>query len=131
VHQLHREVRERLMGWFNLGHMTLKSLFSKPATAMYPVIVPTYFEKTKGHIEVGIEECTLCSLCQRRCPSQAITVDKETQSWAIDPFRCVQCGYCVSGCPKDCLFMINSYWPPATTKTVAVFTKAGVAPQEG
>jgi ech hydrogenase subunit F len=118
------------MGWFNLGHMTLKSLFSKPATAMYPVIVPTYYEKTKGHIEVSIEDCTLCTLCQRRCPSDAIIVDKATQSWTIDPFRCVQCGYCVTGCPKNCLTMVNVYSPPATTKESLVRTKLPV-PQEG
>jgi len=113
------------MGWFKLGHMTLKSLFSKPATSRYPVEQPTYPENARGHIEIDIDACNLCSLCEKRCPSDAITVNRDEQTWSIDPFSCVQCGACVAACNRHCLTMVNTYSPPATEKRARVRTKEG------
>ena len=118
------------MGFFKLGHMTLSSLFSKPATTMYPAVAPTYFEKTKGHIEIDLEACNLCGLCSKRCPSDAIEVDRDGSTWTIDPFRCVQCRACVEACNRGCLTMVNTYTPPATTMARNVYTKPAAAPQE-
>ena len=43
------------MGEFKLGRMTLKSLFSKPATKLYPIEAPAYYPETKGHIVIDID----------------------------------------------------------------------------
>ncbi|NTW28199.1 MAG: 4Fe-4S dicluster domain-containing protein [Coriobacteriia bacterium] len=115
------------MGSFKLGRMTMRSLLGKPATAMYPVVPPVYFERTKGHVENDIETCILCSICEKKCPSQAIVVDKPAKSWTIDPFRCVQCNACVIACPKQCLTMVNTYTAPATSKSTLTVTKAEAA----
>ena len=45
---------------------------------------------------------------------------KKERTWAIDPFRCVQCGTCVRVCPKHCLTMDPAYTPIATAKSCRV-----------
>ena len=114
------------MGNFKLGGMTLKSLFSKPETIMYPVQERYKPEGLKGHIAIDPETCILCGICQKTCPADAIDVDKPGNAWRIDHFRCVQCGACWRECPKGSLTMLDTYPAPATKKTieeVAVFPK--------
>ena len=109
------------MGSFKLGKMTLRSLFGKPETVLYPVQTRPMPEGLKGHVSNNIEECILCGICQKRCPCGAIAVDKAARTWTIDRFRCVQCGNCVRECPKACLSMKPAYAPPSTKKHVDVF----------
>lgn len=104
------------MGGFKLGKMTLKSLFSKPETILYPVQTKEPPAGLKGHVANDTSACILCGICQKRCPAAAITVDKAAQTWSIDGFRCVQCGSCVRECPKQCLSMEPTYTPCATHK---------------
>jgi ech hydrogenase subunit F len=115
------------MGSFKLGRMTMKSLLGKPATAMYPVVLPTYFDTTKGHIDIDIDACIFCGNCAKKCPAVAIRVDRATKTWEIDPFACVQCGSCVVVCPKKCLKMVNTYTAPATHKTTRSYTQVEAA----
>ena len=109
------------MGSFKLGGMTLKSLFSKPETIMYPVQERYKPAGLKGHIEIDVETCILCGICEKTCPTGSIVVDKPGETWKIDPFSCVQCGACWRACPKDSLVMADTYWAPATQKSVEVF----------
>ena len=55
---------------------TLKNLFSKPATKNYPAEPIRYPERSRGHIEIDIEDCISCSMCARSCPTGAITVER-------------------------------------------------------
>ncbi len=103
------------MGSFKLGGMTFSSLFKKPETIRYPFEKKPLPEGLKGHIENEVENCILCGICQRTCPSDAINVDKQTRTWSINPFLCVQCGSCARECPKKCLVMLPTY-TPVTTK---------------
>ena len=80
------------MSGFKLGKMTFGSLFKKPETVLYPVVKPEPPAGLKGHVAVDVSTCILCSLCVKRCPCGAIEVDKKARTWAIDHFRCVQCG---------------------------------------
>lgn len=109
------------MGVFNLGKMTFTSLFKEPETTRYPAQKKTPPEGLKGHISNDVDTCILCGICSKRCPADAIAVDKAARTWTIDPFLCVQCGSCVRECPKHCLSMEPSYTPPATEKSVKVF----------
>lgn len=109
------------MGSFKLGGMTLKSLFGKPETIMYPVQERYQPEGLKGHIAIDVETCILCGMCERTCPTGAIVVDKPGESWNIDRFRCVQCGACWRACPKDSLEMLPTYPKPNTSKTTESF----------
>lgn len=101
----------------------LKNLFSKPATTAYPAVPKEYPERTRGHIEIDIDECILCGLCMRTCPPGAITVDRPANTWTIQKFDCVQCGYCVDKCPKKCLHIVPGYTQPGPVKEPEVHIK--------
>ena len=109
------------MGSFKLGGMTLKSLFSKPETIMYPVQERYKPEGLKGHIAIDVETCILCGICQKTCPTGSIVVDKPGEEWRIDRFSCVQCGACWRACPKESLTMENTYTTPSTSKFIDTF----------
>ncbi len=109
------------MGSFKLGKMTLSGLFKQPETVLYPVQVKTPPAGLKGHVENDVTTCILCGICQKRCPADAITVDKAARTWSINRFRCVQCGSCVRECPKQCLTMEPTYASCATSKRTEVF----------
>lgn len=108
---------------FSLSGMTLKNLFSKPVTRMYPAEPQVYYERSKGHIDNDIDACILCGICEMKCPSLALKVDKEARTWTIDPFSCVQCNTCVRACPKKSLSMLPNYTPVSATKTTRTLTK--------
>ena len=102
------------MGAFKLGKMTFGSLFKKPETTLYPIETKPQPEGLKGHISIGVDDCILCGMCDRSCPTSCIAVDKEARTWVINRFSCIQCGYCVTVCPKKCLFMEPGYAPAST-----------------
>ena len=109
------------MGSFKLGKMTFGSLFKKPETLLYPVQTKTPPAGLKGHVVNDVDRCILCGICMKRCPCDAITVDKPARTWSINRFRCVQCGSCVRECPKGCLTMEPTYTPPAAEKYADTF----------
>ncbi|MDR0350159.1 MAG: 4Fe-4S dicluster domain-containing protein [Coriobacteriales bacterium] len=104
------------MGSFHLTKMSFRNLFKKPATKMYPLVAPSYTSRSKGQVTIDIDDCILCGICQKRCPTHAIQVDKTDGSWTIDRFSCIQCLSCVRSCPKTCLTMAPAYAAPATQK---------------
>ena len=114
------------MGLFKIGKLIIKSVFSKPATKMYPIKPQTYYKNTRGHIDIEIEKCIFCSMCGRKCPTGAIEVVKNEKTWAIERLKCIQCNSCVEVCPKKCLKMDNKYTVPTTTKEKEVFKDARV-----
>ncbi len=111
------------MGSFKLGKMTLRSLFGKPETVLYPFQMRPMPEGLKGHVQNDISTCILCGICAKRCPTEAISVAKKDGVWRIDRFRCIQCGSCVRECPKHCLTMQPTYAKAATRKDAVVLSK--------
>lgn len=103
---------------FDMFGTIMKNMFSKPATRRYPFEVRKDIKDTRGSIDVNIYDCIFCGICMRRCPADAIVVNKEEKSWQIDKFKCVICGECVKVCPKQCINMNEFY-----TKPVAELTK--------
>lgn len=101
----------------------LKNLRSRPATLMYPKKKRAFFERTRGHIE-RLDNCVLCGLCAKKCPTSAITVDRQGKQWSIDRFKCIQCGSCVESCNKRSLVMRNEYTPPSEKKSAEQFKDA-------
>ncbi len=88
---------------FKMACTVLKSLFSKPATVAYPAKPIPYPAATRGQIDNQINVCIFCGLCQRKCPTHAITVDRTARTWQINHLQCIQCSSCVEACPKKCL----------------------------
>lgn len=111
------------MGLMKFTGFALKNLFSKPATSNYPFEPAVYPEASRGHIEIDIDDCIMCGMCQRKCPSDAIKVDKATRTWSIERMGCVQCENCVNGCPKKCLSIKPGYSEPSATKTVDSYSQ--------
>jgi formate hydrogenlyase subunit 6/NADH:ubiquinone oxidoreductase subunit I len=88
---------------------------------MYPVIPREWQERTRGHIGIIEEDCILCGICSKKCPTNCITVDRTKRKWIIERMQCIQCGCCVDVCPKKCLTMEKSYTSPETFKIVDTF----------
>lgn len=103
---------------FKMNKVVLPSLFRKPATRLYPTEAREYTDITKGHVAVDIDNCSFCTMCQKKCPTNAITVDKNERTWSIERMRCIQCLCCVWNCPKHCLAMDTRYTPPQADKIV-------------
>lgn len=112
------------MKLMDFASIALKNLFSKPATSNYPFEPAVYPERSRGHIEIDIDDCIMCGMCQRKCPSSAITVDRANKTWSIERMGCVQCENCVAGCPKKCLHIKPGYTDPSAEKTVDTFKQA-------
>ena len=94
----------------------VKNLLSKPATRKYPFVVREPFPNFRGELLIDIDKCIFCGTCQRKCPSQCITVDKEKGTWQCDPHACISCAYCVDACPTKCLSMKDVHRKPMTEK---------------
>ncbi len=101
----------------------MKNLFSKPATLQYPAKPRLYPERSRGHIEIRIDDCIMCGMCSRACMSGAITVERDKKTWTIERMGCVQCGACVNVCPKKCLDIVPGYTQPSGEKTVDSFSQ--------
>lgn len=100
----------------NFSGTVLKNLFSKPVTKNYPAQPIDYPERSRGHIENDFDQCILCGLCMRNCPTGAIVVEKNEGNWRINRFDCIQCGYCTLKCPKKCLSIVPGYQEPMDKK---------------
>jgi len=111
------------MANLKIGNMVLRSLFKKPATLMYPIRPREWTERTRGRIDIEIENCIFCGICARKCPTDALVVDKVAKSWAIARMGCIQCSCCVEVCPKDCLVNEAGYTAPGLEKIVDTFVQ--------
>ncbi|MDF2522836.1 MAG: 4Fe-4S ferredoxin iron-sulfur binding domain protein [Clostridiales bacterium] len=102
---------------FDMLTSIFKNLGSKPATRTYPFEKREPFENSRGQISgVDIDSCIFCSICSRKCPANAIAVNKAEKSWEIDQFKCVICGVCTEVCPKKCILMESAHKTPAAVK---------------
>lgn len=96
----------------------LKNLFTGYATRMYPVQVREPFENARGHVVFLDDKCTMCGVCALRCPSVAITTDKEENKLTFYPLRCIVCEVCVQACPSDAIELIYKWRPSLYDKPV-------------
>jgi ferredoxin len=45
------------------------------------------------------DKCTDCGACLAVCPTDALTVDRETWEVVFDPEQCIGCELCIPACP--------------------------------
>lgn len=50
-------------------------------------------------------KCVYCGICAKKCPMEAITVDRANKVWQLDDEKCIACGTCADACPKKCIIM--------------------------
>lgn len=94
------------MGMFKL---ITKNFFRKAPTRLYPLVEERdAFERSRGRIDMEPDKCILCSICAKKCPADAITVDRATGKWELNALRCIICGECVNSCPKKTIHMSNA-----------------------
>lgn len=101
---------------FGLLKPVLKNVSSKAATRLYPFEKREAFENARGNLDINIDDCIFCGLCQRKCPSNCLTVDKAARKWELNPYNCIICGVCAEACPKKCLFLHKEHRTPAYVK---------------
>ena len=112
------------MGVMTFAGTALKNLFSKPVTTSYPAEPAEYKERTRGHIEIDIDQCISCGMCTRACPCGTLSIDKIKGTWTINRFDCIACGFCVEKCPKKCLTLVAGYQEPGGEKGEVTYTKS-------
>src|SRR5512138_1988208 len=115
--------------------ITLKHLFKKPITLMYPEEKPVVSPNFRGLHALNVShnkaKCVACYLCPTVCPAKCITVeagedanhDKFAANYEIDLLRCIFCGFCVEACPVDALAMTQTFELANYKRTDFVFTK--------
>jgi len=103
------------MPFGKLANTALMGAFQAPATRLKP---RPAFEATRGHIEFDLETCTFCTLCMRKCPPGAITVDRAARTFEIDHLRCIVCNACVGVCNPKSLSMSSAIGEAVTGRQV-------------
>jgi len=101
---------------FGMVKNVLANLISRPSTRLYPFEKRPFFKGTRGSIDIEIEKCVFCGICQRRCPSNAIVVDRTNKTWTLDPYKCIICNVCVESCPKKCILSKQDFNHPVNGK---------------
>ena len=56
-----------------------------------------------GKPVMDAEKCVYCTLCAKKCPQEAIHVERKEKVWKLDEEKCVECGICAEACPKKAI----------------------------
>lgn len=104
------------MSVFAMSKIVLKALVRPPVTNNYPAVPRKPIPGSRGELAIEIEKCTFCVLCEKRCPTHALKVDRPGRVWTIDRLACISCNHCVEACPKKCLALTTTHGTPSVTK---------------
>jgi formate hydrogenlyase subunit 6/NADH:ubiquinone oxidoreductase subunit I len=84
----------------------LRSALHKPVTVRYPFVKVAMPPRFRGKLAFNPTTCIGCKICERDCPSAAITIrkiaDKKFEC-DIDLAKCIYCAQCVDSCPRKSL----------------------------
>lgn len=95
-----------------LGAFTVfKHSFKRRITEEYPEQKPNLPQRFRGKHVWKYENCCVCKTCERVCPANAISVEKNEKgiTFNIDLKRCIFCGNCMYYCPKKAINMTNNF----------------------
>jgi len=108
---------------------SLRNLFSKPATRLYPAVPADIQPDCRGRIEYDMTKCIWCMMCSRRCPTVAIESDKAAQTHRVFRMRCIACGACVDACPTDAISFREHYQEPGYAPIIDTYHQEGPVPK--
>ncbi|MFH1445007.1 MAG: 4Fe-4S binding protein [Nanoarchaeota archaeon] len=97
----------------------IKNVFSHRNTRMFPkepALVPKDYRGRHLHYP---DRCIYCGMCEKYCPSHAITVDKKKKTWVVDLGKCLFCQQCEETChlmPKKDAIKLTRVFDMASTK---------------
>ena len=102
--------------------VTLRNLFRRPVTVMYPDTPRPYPDRFRGLLaltydrQTGEENCIGCRLCEYICPPQVIKVEmlkgekrNYAKTFTLELYSCEFCELCVQVCPTDAIVMMKSF----------------------
>jgi NADH-quinone oxidoreductase subunit I len=102
--------------------VTLRNLFRRPVTVMYPDTPRPYPDRFRGVLaltydrETGEENCIGCRLCEYICPPQVIAVEmlkgekrNYAKTFGLELYACEFCELCVQVCPTDAIVMLKTF----------------------
>ncbi len=75
-------------------------------------------------------KCVYCTLCAKKCPAGALTVDRAAKTWTLDEDNCVGCGTCAEACPKKAILMPGDEPVTVEAPAAAPAPKAEAKPAE-
>ncbi|UOF94293.1 MAG: 4Fe-4S binding protein [Bacteroides sp.] len=96
-------------------------------TLLYPYFKPLIPKNGKYDIKINMNNCILCQLCLKICPTKCISITRikaktkldntsngfrrvfYASNFEIDMNKCMYCGLCDEICPTKCISMNNSY----------------------
>lgn len=81
----------------HLSSFFVKYLLKEPLVSMIVHFLPSYSK----------DLCTHCKLCERICPTQAISI-KDSKKRPVDPSKCIMCFQCAKQCPTQALYIIKN-----------------------
>ena len=70
-----------------------------PAAEAAPAVQP----RGDGKPTQDPSKCVYCTICAKKCPGEALTVDRKEKVWKLDEDKCVACGTCADVCPKNAI----------------------------
>ncbi|HVT82245.1 MAG TPA: 4Fe-4S dicluster domain-containing protein [Phycisphaerae bacterium] len=101
---------------FDMTRLVLKWAFRKPVTSHYPFAPRQPLAGSRGKLIFNNSDCIYCTICDKKCPTGALAVDRVKKTWALDRLRCISCGACVDNCPKKSLELIEMHGGPSQTR---------------
>lgn len=97
---------------------SLRNLLFRPLTDKKGYVP----EENRGRVMWDMEKCIFCRLCERSCPTSAITTVKD-ESQSVERFKCIVCGECARICPTKTISMFPEYTSPSGVPVTHTFRK--------
>ena len=83
----------------------MKNSLRERSAAVSAEAAPAVQPRDDGKPVQDPNKCVYCTLCAKKCPGEALTVDRKEKTWTLDEDKCVSCGTCKDVCPKDAIVL--------------------------